>query len=300
VSLLSREASSILDRGVLCHVASVTSSGPHVTPLVFAIAGDRIWVTTARGSTKAKSWSRDDRVAGLVRDGERSVAFGARVRLHDALDAGTWMRSALEGPIVTLAAARFTVRNARFFAGYAVDANHVPLAWTPPGRVFAELRVERWTRFDADTVVETWGEWPGSPAKAARARSSASKRTTRRATPFDALPTDVAALTEGTREGALAVEVGGEPLVLPARWDRDGGSIVASIPRGADALAELPDAVPAALEIDRASRWRAREMVGAMLRGTASVSRGARRVEVTLAPDRIVWWRGWDSGTVRA
>jgi hypothetical protein len=300
VSLLSRETSSILDRGVLCHVASVTSGGPHVTPLVFAVAADRIWVTTARGSTKARAWRRDDRVAGLVRDGERSVAFGARVRLHDALDAGTWMRSALEGPIVTLAAARFTVRNARFFAGYAVDANHVPLAWTPPGRVFAELRVERWARFDADAMVETWGEWPGSPTKAARRRSNAPKPGRRRRTPFDALPTDVAALTEGTREGALAVDVDGEPVLLPARWDREGASIVALVPRGSDALAELPDTVPAALEIDRASRWRAREMVGAMLRGTGVVSQGGGSAEVTLTPDRIVWWRGWDSGTVSA
>jgi hypothetical protein len=300
VSLLSREASSILDRGVLCHVASITSSGPHVTPLVFSMAGDRLWVTTARGSTKARAWRRDDRIAGLVRDGERSVAFGARVRLHDALDAGTWLRSALEGPIVTLAAARFTLRNARFFAGYAVDASHVPLAWTPPGRVFAELRIERWARFDADAVVETLGEWRGSPTKPARRRSTASKTRRRRATPFDTLPTDVAALTEGTREGALAVDVNGEPVLLPARWDRDGDSVVASLPRDSDALAELPDAVPAALEIDRASRWRAGEMTGAMLRGTGVVSRGGRSAEVTLTPDRIVWWRGWDSGTVRA
>ena len=48
--------------------------------------------------------------------------------------------------------------------------------------------------------------------------------------------------------------------------------------------------------MDRASRWRAREMTGAMLRGTGSVAAG----EVSLTPERIVWWRGWDSGTVRA
>ena len=299
MSLLSREASAILDRGVLCHVATITSSGPHVTPLVYAVAGDRLWVTTSRGSTKAKAWRRDDRVAGLVRDGERSVAFGARVRWHDALDPRTWMRSTLEAPIVTLAATRFTVRNARFFAGYAVDANHIPLAWTPPGRVFAELRLERWARFDADALLETWGEWPGAGEPPGTRRRPAA-RGRRRASALDALPSDVAALTEGTREGALALEIDGEAVVLPTRWDREGRSFVARLPAGVDRLAALASRLPAALEIDRASRWRAREMVGVMVRGTGSVSRTGGDVAVTLAPDRLVWWRGWDSGTVMA
>jgi hypothetical protein len=299
LSLLSREASAILDHGVLCHVASITSGGPHVTPLVYAVAGDRLWVTTSRGSTKAKAWRRDDRVAGLVRDGERSVAFGARVRWHDALDPTTWMRSTLEAPIVTLAATRFTLRNARFFAGYAVDANHIPLAWTPPGRVFAELRLERWARFDAEALLETWGEWPGGrPRRGSRRRPARGGR--RRASALDALPSDVAALTEGTREGALALEVAGEAVVLPARWDRGGDTFLARLPAGVDGLVAFPEEAGVALEIDRASRWRASEMVGAMLRGTGSLSRAGGEVTVSLTPERVVWWCGWDSGTVTA
>jgi Pyridoxamine 5'-phosphate oxidase len=300
VSLLSREASAILDRGTLCHVASATSSGPHVTPLVYAVAGDRLWVTTSRGSTKAKAWRRDDRVGGLVRDGERSVAFGARVRWHDALDPGTWIRSTFEAPIVTLAAARFTVRNARFFAGYAVDANHVPLAWTPPGRVFAELRLERWARFDGDAVVESWGDWPGRGERVRGRRRSSTPRGPGRPTALDALPSDVASLTEGTREGALALVVEGEAVVLRTRWDRDGDALVAAVPADVEALVELPVDVPAALEIDRAARWRAREMAGVMVRGNGAVSRRAGGVSVRLIPQRVVWWRGWDSGTVTA
>jgi hypothetical protein len=78
--------------------------------------------------------------------------------------------------------------------------------------------------------------------------------------------------------------------------------------------------VPAALCIDRRSSWRAREMVGAMMRGRARIAiadglesgaRSARRLAGAVGADptssavlaidaeRLVWWRGWDSGTVK-
>jgi hypothetical protein len=73
--------------------------------------------------------------------------------------------------------------------------------------------------------------------------------------------------------------------------------------------------------IDRPSSWRARHMVGAMLRGTAdlhvsgALASGAASLRTVAAatgpvagdvavarirPSRLVWWRGWDSGTVIA
>jgi hypothetical protein len=74
--------------------------------------------------------------------------------------------------------------------------------------------------------------------------------------------------------------------------------------------------VPAALTVDEASEWRARDMVGAMLQGTASIyaldslgsgTKTARAIAieidpgaealVRLAPTRVVWWRGWSSGS---
>ena len=81
------------------------------------------------------------------------------------LDPESWGRSFRESPAIALAAARYTRKNARFFAGYAVDANHVPLAWTPPGRVFAELRIERSAMIEGDRIASAWGESAeGTPA----------------------------------------------------------------------------------------------------------------------------------------
>jgi hypothetical protein len=74
-----------------------------------------------------------------------------------------------------------------------------------------------------------------------------------------------------------------------------------------------------ALAVDRASWWRARKMIGAMVQGPGEVyalerlTSGMRsadaRAELTgadphgaalvrIRPARVVWWRGWSSGTV--
>jgi hypothetical protein len=77
-----------------------------------------------------------------------------------------------------------------------------------------------------------------------------------------------------------------------------------------------------ALEVDRPSAWRARHMVGAMIRGQGEIAvldrltSGARSAAavvraagvdppagaavVRIRPSRFVWWRGWRSGTVAA
>ena len=46
----------VLGKGVLCHLGSAHPSGPHVTPVVFALHGSSLWVTTSRNSVKARTW----------------------------------------------------------------------------------------------------------------------------------------------------------------------------------------------------------------------------------------------------
>ena len=79
-----------------------------------------------------------------------------------------------------------------------------------------------------------------------------------------------------------------------------------------------PDA-PVALTIDEASEWRARDMAGAMVQGTAALyvldalgsgAKSARTIAtalhpgagalVRINPNRLVWWKGWSSGSAAA
>src|SRR5207247_6018863 len=121
--------------------------------------GSSLWITTSRSSVKARTWRRNDRVGGLVRDGDRAVSFAGRVVTYDLLEPESWPRSVLHAPGLTRAATAFTTKNARFFAGYAVDAYRVPLAWTPPGRVFAEIGLDRLVVLDRNGIRRTWGRF---------------------------------------------------------------------------------------------------------------------------------------------
>lgn len=304
-------ARSILERGSFCHVGASTPVGPHVTPMVFAAAGGSVWVTTSRGSVKARAWRRDPRVAGSVRDGNRAVAFTGTVTTYDVLDAESWGRSLSHGPLLALAGARFTRKNARFFAGYAVDAHQVPLAWTPPGRVFAEIRIERTAVLDGGRVSGAWGEWGDDVEGAERFRASRAGEPVLSSVP--------GASFGESGEGALGLETPGGPVVLPVRWAADGGGLYAAAPEETLALAGAKGTPRVALAIDRPSTWRAREMVGAMVRGegelavvsrlasgVSSIARIARLAGVDEAdaavvrvrPASVVWWQGWTSGTV--
>jgi nitroimidazol reductase NimA-like FMN-containing flavoprotein (pyridoxamine 5'-phosphate oxidase superfamily) len=311
----STEVAEVLERGSLCYVATATRRGPHVTPMVFAVSGHRLWVTTARGSVKARAWRDDPAVAGLVRWKDVAVAFTGRVRTFDLLETASWGRDLVEAPALALASARFTRKNARFFAGYAVDAHHVPLSWTPPGRVFTAIELERTATLRGGVVAEAVGGWSRgfAPAERFRARRSGPP-------PLDGLPPEVAQALGASGAGALAVHGAGGVVVLPCAWVVDGAGLYAALPERALELADLggPTA-PVALAIDRASWWRARSMIGGMVRGQGeavatdrlvSGGRSADRIVeaagmdpagaaiVRLRPERLVWWRGWSSGTV--
>jgi hypothetical protein len=319
---IPERARDAFERASFCQVAVRTSLGPHLTPMVFAAVDDQLWVTTSRSSVKARAWRRHPFVAGLVRRGHVAVAFRGRVRTYDALEPRSWPTSVLDAPLLTRAALRFTAKNVRFFAGYAVDARHVPLSWTPPARVFARIEVTAGRVLDEEGVVDGWGSWPTSLA------SRTSFADAEPTAPLDRrVPRSVATAVGLARRGgsgAVAFDEGAL-TVLPARWRRVARAGVYEVvaPRTHASLAGIdrPD-VPAALTIDHASEWRASRMQGLLVRGPAAVfdptsvhrgsaalrdriaavDRGAESnpmVLVRLRPSRIVWWEGWSSGVVR-
>jgi hypothetical protein len=315
VITLSQDALEVLRTGSFCYVAAPTARGPHLTPLVFALSGGRLWLTTSRGSVKARAWRTDARVSGLVRGEGVSVAFGGRVRAYDLADPDTWGPALLRTPALLAASVRFTRKNARFFAGYAVDAGRVPLSWTPPGRLFVEVEIERAAVVDEFGVIERRGRWAPSVASIAsfRARPSGAPL-------LAALPEQIRNALADVGEAVLAVEGPGPGVVLPARFSTEGSSLLVAISRESLELAGCDrPTTRAALAIDRPSSWRARLMTGAMAVGDAELvvpellSSGSRsaleRIARTGAPRqesalvrlrarRIVWWSGWTSGTV--
>ncbi len=308
---------SVLAHGEFCHLAARTDGGPHLTPMVFVYSGGSVWVTTSRGSVKARAWRSEPVVAGLVHDGNDAVSFVGHARPYDVLDTATWPDAIGRTPAVAAASLRFSRKNAKFFAGYAVDAHRLPLAWTPPARVFVEIRLDRATLFAGGAVViETAGSLDGDR----RLRSRAGFRAVRAADAFVALPRQVRHAVGDHATGALALDDGADLAVVPVRWLSRDGPILASMPVAALARAVGGPSVGAALGIDQPSWWRARRMLGCMVQGSADmfvpaeVRSGRRALDaairetggnperdalVRLRPRRVVWWEGWTSGSSR-
>jgi Pyridoxamine 5'-phosphate oxidase len=316
---LPPSAREVLDAGVLCYLSIRTSRGPHLTPVVYVLDGGRLWITTSRSSLKARIWRRDPHVAGLVEQDGRVVTFRGSVRVYDGLDPMSWPAAVIAGPRLVRAAARFTVKNARFFAGYAVDASRVPLAWSPPGRVFAAIEPEGGQVLDpaSGNLVETWGRWPSDVDYSVDFSPPDS------GTPRDlGVPNTVMEAAASSTFGALALE-GPLLTVLPItpRWARRRPKYEAVLPRAFADLSFVDAEFRAALTVGYASTWRAAEMTGMLFQGKGrlyavdGVRRGKealrRRLKgaggnrspddlalALLRPSRVVWWDGWTSGSV--
>jgi hypothetical protein len=312
VSFLSTAVRGVLEQGRFCAVATTTPHGPHCTPLVFASSGGRLWLTTSRRSAKTRAWKTDPSVAGLVRHGGLAVTFTGSVKLYDALDRSTWGDAIAGATSIARATAAFSAKNARFFAGYAIDAKQVPFAWTPPGRVFVGIDVERVALADDEGVQEGRGRWRGEAVSHPTFR-----RTTKTGDPLGGVPAGLRSRLGEEGDGALTLVGDRGPVVVPVRWRLGEAGLMAALPTQTLALADAGPDAPAALMLDRASAWRARDMVGAMAQGTAqlyvldALASGARSAKaiassidpdadalVRLAPSRVVWWQGWSSGTV--
>ena len=319
MSFLSTAVQQVLEDGAFCAVVTTTPHGPHCTPLVFAYSGGRIWLTTSRGSVKSRGWKADPTVAGLIRSGELSVTFTGTVKAYDALDRETWGAAVAGATSIARATARFSKKNARFFAGYAIDARQVPLAWTPPGRVFVGIDLEQTALLDDMGVQEGRGRWGGDTAT-----HTTFRRTKTAGPPFEEMPDALREAIGVAGGGSLAITGSRGPVVLPVRWRVEDGALYATIPAETLALADAGPDAPAALTVDKTSAWRAREMVGAMVQGSASIFvldevgsgvKTARGIAssmspageqaaapssdalVRLHPRRIVWWSGWTSGS---
>ena len=311
MSFLSTAVQTVLEQGSFCAVATTGPNWPHCTPLVFAYSGGRLWFTTSRRSMKTRAWKADASAAGLVRHGELAVTFTGSAKLYDALDRTTWGDAVAGATSIARATAAFSRKNARFFAGYALDAKQVPIAWAPPGRVFVGIEPARTALVDADGVQEGKSRWAGASSSLGTFR-----RPTKGVDPLTVLPPEVRQPLGVSGEGALTLIGDRGPVVVPARWRADEHALYAALPSETLALAVAGPDAPAALTIDQASAWRARDMVGAMLQGTASIfvlealgsgAKSARTLATEIDPDagalvrivpaRAVWWHGWTSGS---
>src|SRR5436190_20054437 len=77
----------VLGGASFAYLAIETSSGPHVTPLLFAATPDRLWFGIGRGTLKARVVGKRPAVGVVVPGEAASVAIRGQAKLLDRLPA---------------------------------------------------------------------------------------------------------------------------------------------------------------------------------------------------------------------
>jgi len=106
----------VLGDASIAYLAIETSSGPHVTPLLFAAMPDRLWFGIGRGTLKARVLAKRPAVGVVVPGADASVALCGEATLLDQLPA-----SPAELARAPFALPTFASRNALEMAAFARD-----------------------------------------------------------------------------------------------------------------------------------------------------------------------------------
>ena len=278
---LTREAGDILGRASIGMLALRSGRLPLVNPAVFSYSGGSVWMTTSRYAAKTIIARKDPRAAFLVDGGTKAVLLRGVAEVLDPFNIPSQVRTFFEGPGYALGMAEYALRNAPFFAGYALDIARLPREWMPYNRVVLRLRLT-----DADVVEGA----PFPPAQAAR---------------VPAVPAEVSRRLAGVSRGYACWIEGGLPVLRPAFWEVDRGQVSVAPTSGRPRTGSA-----GALVVESHHRFRPSLMVGACVRGTFAPSPGGEAiaerygieaVEVppvfTLNVERVTSWRGFQITT---
>ena len=266
---LTSEMRSVLNEGRQAHLAVVSKDGPHVTPELYALAGDALWFAVAATTLKLRVLPDNPRVGAIVRVGGRSVLLSGQARTYDVRSPRDVGR-AITDPDVARAVSGFLLRNAGDLAAFARDTLSGRLGRrVPPRRVLIRLTPTRAALLDGTAVMGSVGDWPGT------------------------VPEPTRESLRGDRDAVVGWLGPDGPVALPARWDET----CAYVPAAAAALAGLPEEAPACVVVDDYNEPGPAAKSGRLLRGTGKLADdGTATIEVA----KITSWDGVATATRKA
>lgn len=247
-----------LEQSSSCVLACRGRSGPLLVPMACWYDGERLWMTTAASSVKARVLARDPDcalVAPATDGGDRVVAHG-RVRVYGPADP---VGLAVHAPVVAAAMSALAARSSpRGPAGYVRDAPLVPVEWALGRRVALRVAVDSAHRVTVPPLGA--GVAPALPP---------------------AVPPDVRRAAAGRRRVTVGWErPGGRLGLAPGVWGA-GFSLTT--------LEPLPPGVPVTAVLDADHRDGSPPVCGLAVRGIAA--------DGGLRPERVTWWQGFRART---
>jgi hypothetical protein len=275
---LNKDATSILGRARIGLLALRSGHAPLVNPAAFSFASSAVWMTTSRFAMKTIVARRDPRAAFFVDGGARALLMRGTLEVFDPISVTSQVRALLGGPGFYLGMAGYTLKNAPFVAGYALDLVRIPREWLPYNRVVLCLR-------PSEAEIIEVAEFP--EAQSARVPS---------------VPLEIGRRLAGVTRGYACWLEGAKPIIEPALWDADRGHVTV-----APAGGRYPRAGSGgALVIESHHSYRPSLMVGACLRGrflgTSAREPIAERYGLDprevppareLSAERVTSWRGF-------
>ncbi len=275
---LKKDATSILGRARIGLLALRSGHAPLVNPAAFSYVSDAVWMTTSRFALKTFLARRDPRAAFFVDGGARALLLRGTLEVYDPISVTSQVRALLGGPAFYLGMAGYTLKNAPFVAGYALDLVRIPREWLPYNRVVLCLRPS-----EAELIEVT--EFP--EAQSARVPS---------------VPVEIGRRLAGVTRGYACWLEGAKPIIEPALWDAERGHITVAPAGGRHPRAGYGGA----LVIESHHSYRPSLMVGACMRGRFLGTSGREAIaeRYTIDPrsvpsarelsvERVTAWRGF-------
>lgn len=143
------EVTKVLTQAPFAYLAVETSRGPHITPLLFASAANRLWLGIGRDTLKGRILTRRPAVGIVVPHEDAAVVIRGRATFVDGVGAPS-----SELMRLPFGLAAFSATNALEMAAFARDAARRGTVPTPPTPVSVRADSLRLLRgWPADAVV---------------------------------------------------------------------------------------------------------------------------------------------------
>jgi hypothetical protein len=263
----------IAGRAPLAHLAVETAGEPHVTPVLFASTPGRLWFAIARRTLKARMLRKHPRLGVLIDGGPAAIVISGEAELLDPARPGT------SHALAPLGLLSYGMRNTGELLGFARDALRERLRPAAHNLVLVSVQPDTTAVFHRPAPQR-------ATAGAPRARA------------FAGVPDELVSLAHRPGPVVLGWMTPDGPVALPATWDPGRSS--AHISASALAHAGGDGEGTACLCFDVTRGWGPNAKAGLLLRGPARIASDGNAGAVTLEPERITYWTGFETASTKS
>lgn len=290
VSTSVERVRSVLDGAAHVYVAIRTRSGPHVTPELFTVSGERILCLTSAATLKAKLLRNDPFVSVVARAGDAAAVALGSVQVLDPASPATAVQSPLLAAASPAGVGRFIRDNSSELMGAAADFFAGRLGGPlPPHRVIVALTPVAFAVIEGDDMIaaDGWTAAGQSPPEGDPDANGEPELTD--------VPDRLACLAIAGPAVAGWVRHDGTPLALPVEWDPETST--ARLPAALFEVCEAALESPACVTFDTWTGFGPSGKQGIMLRGSGRATSDGASVCLSLDIRRATHWDGIQTAT---